>query len=40
MFGVAFLTLEERKFLGYIHILKGSNKVEFVGIFQPFRNAI
>ena len=26
--------------LGYIHIHKGPNKVGFVGIFQPFRDAI
>jgi len=39
-FGVAFLTLLERRVLGYIHIRKGPNKVGFVGIFQPFRDAI
>ena len=38
--GVAFLTLLERSILGYIHIHKGPNKVGFVGLFQPFRDAI
>ena len=40
MVGVVFLTLLERKLLGYIHIRKGPNKVGFVGVFQPFRDAI
>jgi hypothetical protein len=38
--GVAFLTLLERKVLGYICIHKGPNRVGFVGIFQPFKDAI
>nr|WDE20751.1 NADH dehydrogenase subunit 1 [Callimerus inbasalis] len=40
LIGVAFLTLLERKLLGYIQIRKGPNKVGFVGIFQPFGDAI
>lgn len=38
--GVAYLTLLERKLLGYIQNRKGPNKVGFVGIFQPFSDAI
>jgi len=38
--GVAFLTLLERKILGYVQLRKGPNKVGFLGIIQPFRDAI
>jgi len=38
--GVAFLTLLERKTLGFIQIRKGPNKVGIAGIPQPFNDAI
>jgi len=37
---VAFLTLLERKILGYVQECKGPNKVKVMGLLQPFRDAI
>jgi NADH-ubiquinone oxidoreductase chain 1 len=37
---IAFYTLIERKFLGYFQLRKGPNKVIFMGIPQPFADAI
>nr|YP_006503947.1 NADH dehydrogenase subunit 1 [Neotermes insularis]AFM92447.1 NADH dehydrogenase subunit 1 [Neotermes insularis] len=38
--GVAFLVLLERSVLGYVHIRSGPNSVGFIGLFQPFSDAI
>nr|YP_008963767.1 NADH dehydrogenase subunit 1 [Leptomyrmex pallens]AGL61403.1 NADH dehydrogenase subunit 1 [Leptomyrmex pallens] len=40
MMGVAFLTLLERKMLGYVQSRKGPNKVGHSGAFQPFSDAV
>nr|YP_008758093.1 NADH dehydrogenase subunit 1 [Jellisonia amadoi]AGW80407.1 NADH dehydrogenase subunit 1 [Jellisonia amadoi] len=40
LMSVAFLTLLERKVLSYIQVRKGPNKVGFIGIMQPFSDAI
>lgn len=40
LIGVAYITLLERKLLGYIQIRKGPNKVGFIGVLQPFSDVI
>lgn len=37
---VAFVTLLERKLLGFAQFRLGPNKISFAGVFQPFRDAI
>lgn len=40
LLSIAFFTLIERKFLGYIQLRKGPNKVILLGIPQPIADAI
>ena len=37
---VAFITLLERKLLGFAQIRMGPNKIGYLGIIQPFSDAI
>lgn len=38
--GVAFVTLLERKILGYVQLRKGPNRVGYLGLIQPISDAI
>lgn len=40
LIAIAFYTLLERKYLGYLQLRKGPNKVILIGLPQPFADAI
>jgi NADH:ubiquinone oxidoreductase subunit H len=40
LIAIAFYTLLERKLLGYYQLRKGPNKIIFIGLPQPFADAI